>query len=230
MRIKTLRAPAIFSLGLFPLCAAASAPNFDNFTFYTGLSFGAVSMPNIAGQLDSYSTTYFNRNLEVLEYSSQIKTVENGAGFTAGFRFNRYWALEASVQQLGKVTYTASGTARDRVVPVPITMIFQYRQNASAVSGIGLLPLTSHWEVFGRLGFSMLNSNQSFLATVGDQQQGLVPPTDEKTNLVYGVGTTYYFSQHWATRLEAQRYTGALDDTQRRRPLDRFSVELSYKF
>lgn len=100
-----------------------------------------------------------------------------------GYKFNQHVALEASFRHLANLD---------------VTLGKYYETNMSynqyAVSLIGILPLSSGFEVFGRLGRNSLERG-SVLEIIG---------YEKGNSTLYGVGVGYTFTPNISARLELQ--------------------------
>ena len=128
---------------------------------------------------------------------------DTGPKIDVGYEFNENWSME-----LG---YTSFGTIFDSK-----DNGFTASQDSRAVTltGLGTLPLTEAFSIYGRLGYARYDSNAS--GTV----QG-VPVKDIHGNTpVWGVGAKYDLTKAFAVRVEFQNYAnisrvdGRKDDVQ----------------
>ncbi len=71
-----------------------------------------------------------------------------------GYRFMKYFAVEAGYLDTGSASYTGSGTAYDifNDVTVPVKANFDWKGTGWPVSVLGIWPINDNWDVFGRVG------------------------------------------------------------------------------
>jgi len=105
---------------------------------------------------------------------------ETSYGAFAGYQFNQNFALEAGIRHLGEAEYTG-GSLKGK----------QY-----SFSGVGTIPLSNGFSVFGRLGYNRVNGGERFLGTARSTRNNEV---------LYGAGVGYQFSEKVAGRLEVQK-------------------------
>lgn len=119
---------------------------------------------------------------------------------SAGYRFNRYVAVEAGYVNLGKIS-------------------FDGRVGATAFSGsartdgveflaVGYIPLAEGFSLFGKLGTFVWDTRGS--AAAGAFVGG---GKDNGTDVTYGLGLQYDFNRNLSARLEWQRYNNIDVDT-----------------
>ena len=101
-----------------------------------------------------------------------------------GYRFNRYFAAEASYVDWGEVSGTVSGVGR-----------VSADQTSFGVAAVGTFDLTPQFSVFGKAG--LLMTEQETPASSTRQR--------DETELHYGIGVRYRFTPNWAARAEWER-------------------------
>jgi len=114
--------------------------------------------------------------------STKLQGYERGTsyGAFAGYQFNQNFALEAGVRHLGESDFTGGSL----------------KGNQFSLSGIGTIPLSNGFSVYGRLGYNRVNSKEHFLGSSRKIRD------DE---VLYGVGVGYKFSETVSGRLEVQK-------------------------
>jgi OmpA-OmpF porin, OOP family len=124
---------------------------------------------------------------------------------SAGYNFTRNFAVEAGYLNWGKYTVgTAAGTGT--VKPKGFELL-----------GVATFPVYQNLSAYGKLGFVRWDAD--FSVAVG----GTTFATDDKgTDLTFGLGMSYDFTNNLAARLEWQRYTDLV--------VDMVSLGVVYKF
>lgn len=122
---------------------------------------------------------------------------------TAGYRVNRYLAVEASYVNLGTLEAT-----RSIVLPLILgggTLGFHRELETSgpALAAFGILPLSDSWELYVRAGILFADSE---LTTAINGNSNKTSFDSEATTL--GAGAQFDWGGHWSARLELQRSLG----------------------
>jgi OOP family OmpA-OmpF porin len=155
--------------------------------------------------------------------TTAIKNDQRDAGFKlfAGYRFGRYFAVEGGYFNLGKFGFTAD------TLPAG-SLIGSARFQGMNFDAVPMLPITDSFFVFGRIGANHAWARDRFSGT------GAVNVADPSanrsaTNYKYGFGLEYDFTEHFGTRLEAERYR--VDDAVGNRgEIDMVSLGVLYRF
>jgi len=175
---------AALSLALTGAIVAHAAPPADS-GFIVGVD---------AGKADAHKYCHNISNCDSSDTSVRVD---------AGYQFDKNWSAEFGYTSFGSLFKSHDNN-------------FDASQKASAwtVSGIGTLPLTERFGIFGRVGAARYSTDNS--GTV----QG-VPVKDEKKIKPYlGAGVKFDITPAFALRAEYQLYTdisrvdGAKDDVQ----------------
>lgn len=123
---------------------------------------------------------------------------------TGGYKFNKYFALEASLLQLGEFD--------DNIAPV-WTLDFDGFNTAA----VGILPINEQFNLFAKAGIFMWN------AQLSEAGFGTIGETDG-TDINIGIGASYSFSKNWEASAQYQSFT--LDDTD----ASNLSIGIQYNF
>jgi len=105
---------------------------------------------------------------------------ETSYGAFGGYQFNQHFALEAGIRRLGEADFTGGSV----------------KGNQYSLSGIGTIPLSNGFSVFGRLGYNRVNSKERLLGA---------SRTIREDEVLYGAGVGYKFSETVSGRLEVQK-------------------------
>jgi hypothetical protein len=119
---------------------------------------------------------------------------------TAGYRVNRYLAVEASYVNLGTLEAT-----HNLVMPAFLgggTLTFQRELETAgpALTAFGMLPLSNSWQLYARAGIMFADSD---LTTAFNGSSNSSSFDSDVTTL--GAGAQYDWGGHWSARLEFQR-------------------------
>jgi OOP family OmpA-OmpF porin len=145
---------------------------------------------------------------------------DTGYKLYGGYRFHRNFAVEGGYFDLGNTQYTYNTTPAG-------SLSGDLRVKGLNLDLVGILPVTERFSVFGRVGAAYAQSRTSFGRT------GAVPlangRTDKSTNVKFGAGIDYAFSDRLSVRGEIERYR--INDSVRSRGyIDMASVGLVYTF
>ena len=118
--------------------------------------------------------------------SSKIEGFDREGGYGAflGYRFNENIAIEAGYHRLSDADYYV-GALRANVTV-----------DQADMSVIGTLPLSSGFDVYGRLGYNRLEADAD-VAGFGAREHD--------SNVLYGIGLGYTFTPVIHARLEVQK-------------------------
>lgn len=128
---------------------------------------------------------------------------EEGAAWsvTAGYRINRYLAVEAGYVNLG----TLSATHTIDIPPILGGGSFNFHRELEtegpSLTVFGTLPLSANWQLYARAGMLFADSD---LKTSFDGS-GTVGSSVDSDATTLGAGAQYDWRGHWSARLEFQR-------------------------
>jgi opacity protein-like surface antigen len=133
--------------------------------------------------------------------STSLDKNSTGYGVTVGYQFMKYVAIEAYYLDLGKAKGTATGTALNVDVTVPLSITGEFKSKGPAAAIVGILPFGENFAVDGRVGVYYGKTEVSLSAssngvTVGDSI------SKEKSSLMAGIGASYAFNNNWSVRLD----------------------------
>lgn len=132
----------------------------------------------------------------------------------AGYEFTPYVAGELGYADFGKFTGSGPGVSDE------------WKANAFDLSLVGRLPLPQKFALIGKVGAAHWNVDENFTA-LGVSAS----PSENGTDVKYGVGAEYDFTRNIGGRLEWERYKNAGDEnTTGKSDLDLLSLNVMYKF
>jgi OmpA-OmpF porin, OOP family len=106
-----------------------------------------------------------------------------------GYRFNPFFAVEASYVDFGEIEGTLSTGSGRRVIPLS--------QSGLGLAVVGSYGFTPRFSVFGKAGFLMTEQETPASASGNTQR--------EETELHYGIGARFAFAPAWSARAEWER-------------------------
>ena len=146
---------------------------------------------------------------------------DRGYKLFGGYQLNRNFAIEGGYFDLGNYDYRLTTTPAG-------TFNGDLRVRGLNLDLVGIIPVSERFSVFGRVGAAHARSKSSFSRT------GAFPLTttsrnEKDTNVKYGVGLQYAFSDALSVRAEYERYR-INDPVRNRGHIDMASLGLVYYF
>ena len=207
------------SLMTFAVLASTSALADDPLGWYVGGNVG----PTSAGfnQPSAATAAALTGPGFIVNSYSERKRDKFGYKLYGGYQLNRNFAIEGGYFDLGDSRYTFNTTPGGSL------------SGETSVKGVnldlvGILPITDKFSVLGRVGAAHARSRTHF------SNAGAVPfngsrPSSSDTNVKYGVGMQYAFTDQLAVRGEYERYR-ITDPIRNKGHIDQVSVGLVYHF
>lgn len=190
---KWMPLAAVF--GLAGLLAGVAHAQVDATGYYAYLSTGRTQTDRKA-EVDA---SLINAGVAPGALSSKADDKDTGWKLQAGYRINRYLAVEGGYADLGSFIYDATATA-----PVA-TRHGDIKTDGWNIDLVGYLPFTDSVTGFGRLGAYRYDTN---LACSGTGIACSNPSRSKKgTSTHYGLGVDWTFARSWFARFEYEVYT-----------------------
>lgn len=177
------------------LCASASSMAADQQGWYMGAGVGAAK--------NKLSNSQFRNDTSVKDTDTAFKIY-------GGYQFNKNWAAELSYINFGKFR---SSSTYEYVDISASSENLEVKSSAIALSGVGIMPLSENFSIFGKLGMAikttkatetMLRPGQT---STGQPAQGVYTSNNTSIIPLLGFGTEYRFSPVLAIRGEYE-YAG----------------------
>jgi OOP family OmpA-OmpF porin len=152
-----------------------------------------------------------------------INDINRDLGFKifGGYQYNKHFAVEGGYFDLGQFGFTTSTT------PVG-TLSGEIKLKGINLDAVGILPITEKFSVFGRIGVTHTQANDTFVGT-GAVNVLNPTPSSRDTNLKVGLGLQYALTDALTLRTEIERYR--IDDAVGNKgDVDLVSVGLVYRF
>jgi opacity protein-like surface antigen len=176
----------------------------DERGFYIGADLGQGSVDIDRAALDdSISDILGDIGIGISGASSEVSESAFTWGLIAGYQILPYLAVEASYVDLGEAEYKVRGTLTDGVTSVDGSVSIKPSAKGPTLSALGILPFSSGFNVFGRVGVFFADVEYDVSATTGEVSDSRTPSQSEE-NFMWGVGAGYRAGQ-WTTRLEYQQ-------------------------
>lgn len=128
---------------------------------------------------------------------------EEGAAWsvTAGYRINRYLAVEAGYVNLGTLSSTHTIGLPAIIGGGTLNFSRELETDGPTLTAFGMLPLSDSWQLYARVGMLFADSD---LKTAVDGGSAVASSFDSDATTL-GAGAQYDWGGHWSARLEFQR-------------------------
>lgn len=156
--------------------------------------YGGASLGQSKNRFSSSDFSLSGMPITAAESKDQTDT---GYKLTLGYQFNPNLAVEGSFADLGKFHYSYTGTGGW----AGLDGEWDYKVQAWTLAAVGSLPLSEQFSVFGKIGATVAKAKSSL-----DHNIPALPPTvgdsTSRTNLLWGVGARYDFTETFGIRAE----------------------------
>lgn len=137
---------------------------------------------------------------------------DTGYRLSLGYQFNPYLGVEASYVLLGQVTGNSStftGSGGGPTCGLPCMQSYDtsaaLKTHGWSLEVTGTYPFNNHWAIYARLGgikaYSELNFDFTPTPPYYYPPASTTSKTSRDTDVTYGLGVRWLFTDHWAVRL-----------------------------
>ncbi len=159
--------------------------------------------------------------IATLPQSSLQRSESSSTGYrlTVGYQFDRYLAMEGSYVNFGSIHAGGEGAvgtaAANGLLPLEGIATFSDAAKLRAwgweLAAIGNLPLNQRWSLFGRVGMFDSHTRLDIVSTpASPSPAGLIATSVSESSSswepTFGVGVSFSPVDHWAVRLDWDRY------------------------
>jgi hypothetical protein len=137
--------------------------------------------------------------------TTSSKTEDLGFQLTFGFRFNRYFAAELGLVQLGELSSSVRGEVDQGDGFLPLDLKYTFNVGGPLISVIGILPIGKKAEFFARAGYLFSSSEREISARLDGERAGSNSARGDSQDPVFGAGFAYHFNQVYSLRAEYQK-------------------------
>ena len=142
-------AAALVSLGLL----AAPTADANEVGFYIGANYGLVNKQVDRTDYDEFaSDVHFFFSYTPTQESISFDESDQTFNLQAGYRINRFLAIEGAYADLGQITYRSQSQGMFPMDRGTINTTVESETSGFVVSALGVLPLTYGWEIYARVG------------------------------------------------------------------------------
>lgn len=202
------RTIALFSLAVLVGTPAVAAER----GFYFGLDAGQYNYDLDQRGIDRLVVGALEDiGLDVLD--GQSETSEDGFtyGIIFGYQILPFLAVEAAYVDLGDFEYKGSALVSDGISTVDLNAQLTGESSGATLSALGILPIFSGWEIYGRAGV-YFGSNDASVRFSGDGVSESASDSSSSTEFLWGVGAGYTRGD-WTVRLDFQQFTDVGDSS-----------------
>jgi len=207
--------PTLLFVSLAVLCVgAAGAATPKKPPAYNQNRLGAYAVGSIG--MTSYTSDQAGTEDFLLDFMTQgspaqnlqASTDDSDFGYQAqfGYRFHRFFAAEIGLLKFGDLTTKGSGDIdydeTGNFEQVDAT--FKYHPNGLLMSAIGIVPLGTRFEVFGRLGYLFSNVEREIVIKTPTETLLNGSFRDDTTEVLYGLGLVFNINEAYSLRAEYQ--------------------------
>ena len=189
------------------LAAAIATPAFSQ--AYIGVGVGSSQSSNVDGMVVPGIAL------------SGGNTSKGSTKIYGGYQFTPNWGVEAQYSDLGNRNLALNGSGG--VLPIGSFKSSQY-----SLAGTGTFPLNESFSLLGKLGFST-NSSAVAINALGISASA----SQNRTDLILGVGVSYKITPKLAVRLEYEdfgKFSDSLISNRGSTRMSNTSINLQYAF
>ncbi len=135
--------------------------------------------------------------------SSSLSVGAPAASAVVGYMFSPDFGIEASYLYLNMQRYRESGkeTFALSSTTIPFDLALNLTSRGPTLALVGVLPLTSGWQLDGRVGAYEGSMRSDYWSLAGTYKNS-GSQSETSTSLMVSAGTAYSFAGHWMLRLE----------------------------
>jgi OmpA-OmpF porin, OOP family len=171
--------------------------------FYFGAGAGQAKYDVSQEELDDIFISAFEAaGANVLDGASELDDADTAFGVIAGYRFNPYFAVEATYFDLGTADYDGEALVD---LPGPLGLaVFEggitLESTGPAVSALAIWPVAEEFDLYARVGL-FFSDTEAKIAL--EDESDTLSGSDE--DVWYGVGGAWNLGEQWSVRLDYQR-------------------------
>jgi len=196
----------------------------DDSGFYIGVSAGASNLDEDAGAINTELAAEA-AVFSIVGFASTTTVDDDDLGWKiyGGYNFNKYFSVELGYTDLGEAelntTITAPALVAGTLAATADLTGFQF-------AGIASYPVSEEFDVFGKIGAYVWESDATAVAVIAGLTEA-VKAEQDGTDILFGLGAEYNFTNNITLRAEWERFSGLTDDEN---DVDLFSVGIQYNF
>ena len=185
-----------FAVVLFPVSPAfAEQPR----GFYMGVGAGNAEADVSTGDMNTlFRQAFAAQGASFTPRTASVETKDSSVYIFAGYRIFPYLSAEGGFIDLGGFDYTSSGTLSSPGFGVrQISTRMEVESKGLTASALGNVPIGDYFEIHGRLGFFIVNTDAD--ATGGSAGQPVnVSESGTSFSVQLGLGAAVNFGNHFS--------------------------------
>ena len=208
--------------------------------FYLGVGVGESTYKDLSQDEfdDIVVSSFIGAGAPVISGNSSFEDGATSLAIFAGYRFNPYIAVEGGYINLGATEYRFSGQVNPPgpTSSIPASLSMDIESTGITLSGLGSIPLTSIFDLHGRLGF-FISDTELKVRTNIEASTASESETLDSESVFFGVGGAFHIGNHFTVSLDWTRYDNVGDededddpDTEAGIDIDLLSVSASFRF
>lgn len=195
------------AIAMLSLCIVAGSAKADETGFYAGANVLSLLSTYHRPNLDSATTAAFGGAPEGFAMGpSSVDRTHRSWSVDFGYMVTRNLGVELSYIDLGSLRYSGFGTLTSATdgSAREVHLNLDFRSHGPALAVVGVLPMTSFWELDVRAGAMQAKTKTNYRTTVAtDEQSGNF--SQSSTSLRASVGTAFTVSTNCVLRLDYLR-------------------------
>lgn len=202
--------------------------------WYVGVNIGSSKVKDISQSdindvvLDAFNSAGF----QVLSATSSLDDKDTAWSIVGGYKFSRYFAVEAGYADLGGAKYDALGTVRQfgAATNRPATFAADISAKGPQLAAVGIVPLGSRFDLHGKLG--MIFAKTTFKETASISGASASDSLSaNSTDVFYGLGAGFNVTEHIALNVDWQVYSKVGDEEETgESDIDALTAGLTFSF
>lgn len=134
--------------------------------------------------------------------SGSFDDSDSGWKVFGGYKFSKYFALELSYVDLGSVSFDATSDGSGSVfLSGPVTGIVSAK--GPSASAVGIIPVGNRFDFLIKAGFMAWDAD----VTLSNSAFGTANTSQDGTDLAYGLGAQFRFTDRFSVRGEWESFT-----------------------
>ena len=146
---------------------------------------------------------YAGADLGRMEYKfdNGFDASDNAFGVHGGYRFSRYFAIEAGYADLGSYDFSVACPTGTLCVPEDYPIYTEVSSQRIELNVLGILPLGERLEAYAKAGYARTEFDVFVREGIHDGSSDSIRSSDPN----YGIGLRLNFDAPWSLRLQWER-------------------------
>lgn len=203
----------------------------DENTWYTGIGLSQAKFDFNLTDAEQHLPFTDAQGVSLSDDTYDVDTKTTAYQLYFGYRINSHFATELNRYQMADIQRNGDfRLVRGNMAGSTVTSDAEIKTKGVGLSVLGFWPLSSEWDVYGRLGLHHWKLRAPFVLELNSTPIAIDSPTDSGNDVQLGAGVEYHWDAY-SIRTEFQRYTfekplDAKNDTE----ANIFSVNFMFNF